>query len=484
MDIDYSLSPKTLNLKIERLFALSGEKILRLEKEWDPEKGSPVFTVEGKYTSRSWTEWTRGFQFGSALLQFDGAGGKDFLELGRKGTVSRMTGHLTHRGVHDHGFNIISTFGNLLRLCRENKIPCDDWEVRYYELALMVSGAVQACRWTELTGGYGYIPSFNGPHSLFIDSLRTLRSLGVSHLLGHHLSGEQDRKINLLERLIQHGLTTIRWNIYFGEGRDSFDERGRTAHEAVFNVNSGSFRTSATQQGYSPFTTWTRGLAWAVCGLAEQLEFLSFLPDSDFQNIQVGEYGGKEACLTRFREAAEAVADFYMESTPSDGIPYWDTGAPGLVHLDGYRTKPANPYNDREPVDSSAAGVAAQGLLRLGRFLEAAATPAAGPPAAGSPAAGSREKARRYFQAGLGIAAALFDAPYLSEEPDHQGLILHSVYHRPAGWDHIPKGRKVPCGESSMWGDYHALELALYIKRLADSAPYLCFFSCMGGKDV
>ena len=53
--------------------------------------------------------------------------------------------------------------------------------------------------------------------------------------------------------------------------------------------------------------------------------------------------------------------------------------------------------------------------------------------------------------------------------------LLHSVYHRPNGWDHVPRGRKVPCGESSMWGDYHALELALLIKRLAEGR-YLTFF--------
>ena len=43
----------------------------------------------------------------------------------------------------------------------------------------------------------------------------------------------------------------------------------------------------------------------------------------------------------------------------------------------------------------------------------------------------------------------------------HQGLILHSVYHRPNGWDYMPPGRKIPCGESSMWGDYHVREVAL-----------------------
>jgi hypothetical protein len=55
-------------------------------------------------------------------------------------------------------------------------------------------------------------------------------------------------------------------------------------------------------------------------------------------------------------------------------------------------------------------------------------------------------------------------------------LLLHSIYHRPNNWDHIPKGRTIPCDESSMWGDYHLLELALLIKRMAANEPYLTFF--------
>ena len=34
-----------------------------------------------------------------------------------------------------------------------------------------------------------------------------------------------------------------------------------------------------TQQGYSPFTTWTRGLAWIICGYPEELEFLRTIDD-------------------------------------------------------------------------------------------------------------------------------------------------------------------------------------------------------------
>ena len=58
----------------------------------------------------------------------------------------------------------------------------------------------------------------------------------------------------------------------------------------------------------------------------------------------------------------------------------------------------------------------------------------------------------------------------------HQGLLLHSIYHRPNGWDHVPAGSPIPRGESSMWGDYHLREAALYVKRLAEDGLYLTFF--------
>jgi hypothetical protein len=74
------------------------------------------------------------------------------------------------------------------------------------------------------------------------------------------------------------------------------------------------------------------------------------------------------------------------------------------------------------------------------------------------------------------VLDTLFDEPYSSTDPHHQGLLLHSVYHWPNGWDYVPPGARVPRGESSQWGDYHAREAALYVKRLADGAPYLAFF--------
>src|SRR5438105_5316918 len=177
--IDLRLTAQKLLPRINQLFELSAEKILSLERSWNRAKGTPVFTVKGKYTSRGWTEWTQGFQFGSALLQFDATGDKRFLEIGRSKTIEFMATHVSHIGVHDHGFNNVSTYGNLWRLMRENRLPADEGERDFYELALKCSGAVQAARWTYISNGEGFIHSFNGPHSLFSDTIRSLRALAL-----------------------------------------------------------------------------------------------------------------------------------------------------------------------------------------------------------------------------------------------------------------------------------------------------------------
>jgi unsaturated chondroitin disaccharide hydrolase len=470
MKIDAALTPQKLRKKTTQVFELAAGKIRGLDRSWDAAQGTPVFTVKGRYTSRGWTEWTQGFQFGMAFLQFDATGDPEMLLLGREKTLRFMASHVSHTGVHDHGFNNISTYGNLRRLLLEGKTPFQADELNFTEIALKVSGAVQAARhvptayrepWSPVAGAAGvapsgYLYSFNGPQSLFADTIRSLRSLAVAHQLGHRLMAEGDRPINLLHRAIEHAATTARFNVFFGDGRDRYDVRGRVAHESIFNRNDGQFRCPSTQQGYSPFTTWTRGAAWIICGYAEQLEFLDTVKGTDLDPV-----GGRRAVTDLFLATARAAADYYIDGySARDGIPPWDSGAPELWRLGRYQQRAADPCNAYEPVDSSAAAIAAQGLLRLGRWLEAHDARAAG---------------KKYFQAGLTIAGTLFAEPYLSTNPRHQGLLLHSVYHRPNGWDHIPKGRHVPCGESSLWGDYHALELALLVRRLAEDKYYTFF---------
>jgi unsaturated chondroitin disaccharide hydrolase len=464
MIVPASLSLAEVAKPVDRLLELAAEKVRLLADAWDPAKGTPVFTVEGKYTTRGWTEWTQGFQYGCAILAYDALGDERLLELGRQNTVKFMAPHVSHIGVHDHGFNNLSTYGNLRRLMREGQIAENEWERAFYEMAIKASGAVQASRWQGVnvngkpskhaagTSTLGYVYSFNGPHSLFVDTMRTIRILGVAWQLGHKLMHENDRAADLLKRSVLHGLTTSQYVLFHGDTEQTYDVRGRTAHEAVFNRNDGVFRCRATQQGYSAFSTWTRGLAWAMVGYAEELEFFKSIDDAAFE-ASVGLKKGDVVAV--YTAAAQATCDHWINDvTASDGIPYWDDGAPNLHKLGDWRARPAEPFNDFEPVDSSAAAIGAQGLVRLGRYLGD----------------------ERYTRAGLAVAKALFAEPYLSVDPKHQGLILHSVYHRPNNWDHVPAGRKVPCGESSMWGDYHAVELAVYLRRLVKGERYLTFF--------
>jgi unsaturated chondroitin disaccharide hydrolase len=452
LKIPAGTSAQALRPQLRRLFELAAAKTIALHQRWRPENGAPVFTAGGKYTARAWTQWTQGFQYGNALLCFDVTGDPELLRIGRQQTLNHMAEHLTHTGVHDHGFNNLSTYGQLRRLILEGRIARDPSELQLYELALKVSGAVQAARWTPLSDTLGYIYSFNGPHSLFIDTIRTLRVCAVAHQLGHSLLGEQDARVNLLHRVLAHLIITANYNVYYGDGRGSYDTpdlRGRTAHEAIFNPASRTFRCPSTQQGYSPFTTWTRGLAWAMLGFAEQLEFLQSLPEEQFLHGPAS----KAEALQLVERSARATCDFYIQQgSAADGICYWDTGAPRLSMLGNWRSVAADPHNGFEPVDASASAIAAQGLLRLGRAL--------------------RECGEGYTNAGLAVTARLLDDEYLSMDLDHEGILLNSVYHRPNGWDSVAADQAIPSGESSMWGDYHFLELGLTVLRMADERYY------------
>ena len=110
LQIDDRLRARDLLPAIDAMWSASAAKIRALARDWSAASGSPVVTVAGRYTGRGWTEWTQGFQHGSAILQFDATGDEEFLRLGRDETYRHMGRHVTHMGVHDLGFNIGSTY--------------------------------------------------------------------------------------------------------------------------------------------------------------------------------------------------------------------------------------------------------------------------------------------------------------------------------------------------------------------------------------
>ena len=98
IQINTTLQPESLAPQLDRLWRIAGPKIKGLCQRDSPDAGTPVHTVNGRYTSQSWTEWTQGFLYGEAILQFDATGDEEALELGRRLTRDRMAPEFLYGG--------------------------------------------------------------------------------------------------------------------------------------------------------------------------------------------------------------------------------------------------------------------------------------------------------------------------------------------------------------------------------------------------
>ena len=151
-----------------------------------------------------------------------------------------------------------------------------------------------------------------------------------------------------------------------------------------------------------------------------------------------------------------------MESAAcADGVPYWDTGAPGLSTLRDWGSRASDPFNDVEPVDSSAAAIGAQGLLRLGRFLEQRG-----------------DDGSRYTQAGLQVVDTLFDDAAAVPEPGAgaprvAAALGVSLAERMGS---CSARREDPARRIEPMGRLPRARSRVYVKRLAEGGPYLAFY--------
>lgn len=224
-----------------------------------------------------------------------------------------------------------------------------------------------------------YLSSFIGPQSLFID---IMMNVGVIFTAARET---QDRALHQIG--VDHCLTTRRVLVR-GDGS--------TAHEGIFDLATGEFLRQSTHQGYRGDSCWSRGLAWSLYGFG-----IAYRYTRD----------------RRFLETAELNADFYIEHTPETGVPPWDYDAP--------------PDQRKQP-DSSAAAIAASGLLDLAEL------------------SASRARARLYRDTALRILETLTGEEYLARgTPGWEGILKRGVYH-------IHKGLGVD--ESVMWGEYFFVE--------------------------
>lgn len=332
----------------------------------------PMYTKGGrwKHDGPAWTHWCDGFLPGMMFIFHRHSRDAIWLDLAKKYSTP-LEPRQFDTDVHDLGFLFLSTYHRWYQFTREPRLN----EV------LVQAGRTMAMRYQE-TGQY--IRSFVSEDSIFIDIMMNVA------IIFYAARETGDRRLR--DIAIRHALTTRRYLVR-GDGS--------TAHEGLFDTETGEFLRQTTQQGARSDSCWSRGLAWALYGFGSCFEYTRD---------------------PRFLATAQACADYYITHAGADGVPPWDFQA--------------SPDTKRQ-LDTSAAAISASGLLRLCRVLP------------------DPVKGFYYWSCALRILRTLCEKYVFPNDDNWEGVLRGGVYH-------IHKNLGV--GESVMWGEYflcEALESAL-----------------------
>ena len=218
---------------------------------------------------------------------------------------------------------------------------------------LITAGRTLALRFNHK---WNYLRSFVAPESLFIDIMMNVPLI----FYAARETGDRD----LYNLAVAHCRTTEKTLVR---------PDGSTAHEGIFDLDTGAFLRQSTHQGLRADSAWSRGLAWSLYGFGT-----------------VFTYTAASADLA----VAIRNADYFLSRCPDGMVPPWDFDVP-----DG---------PDRIP-DSSAAAIAASGLLE---------------PRPTAPARASATRADRYRAAALAILDTLCSDQFLAwSDPGWEGVV-------------------------------------------------------------
>ena len=272
----------------------------------------PMYTVGGKWRQEPelWTHWCEGFYPGICWLLHEHTQDAFWREAAER-TSKHLEPRKYDRTVHDLGFLFFSTYFRWHRLTKDPALR----EV------LIDAGRTLALRRQK----GGYLASFIGPQSLFID---IMMNVGIIFW-----AANANDDATLWQIAVEHCQTTAKYLVR---------PDGGTAHEGIFGVDTGRFERESTHQGYKPESNWSRGLAWAIYGFTAANRLA----------------GAKRTAPPEFLATARKCADFYLRHTPPGLVPYWDYDAP---------------VEDPPLWDSSAAAVTASGLWDLAKAVPDAA---------------------------------------------------------------------------------------------------------------
>ncbi len=331
----------------------------------------PIYTVDGRWHHEGelWTDWTGGFLAGM-MWQFHRRTG-DVRWRQHAEHYSKLLEHRQHdRDVHDLGFIFLNTYLPWYELTGDSAL--ND--------VLIQAGRTLAMRFQPKGR---YLCSFVGPQSLFIDIMMNVP------LIFYAANETLDQ--DLARIALAHCRTTRDYLVR---------EDGSTAHEGIFDLETGKFLRQSTHQGISADSRWARGLAWSLYGYSRV-----------YGLTDIGE----------MRDVSERNAAFWIAHLPEDRVPWWD--------FDADTTQPP-PWGAQK--DSSAAAIAASGLWDLASQTD-------------SPA-----RAIAYRTTALAMLDQLVTEEYLATDtPGWEGILKHGVYHT---------AKQLGVDESVMWGEYFFVE--------------------------
>ncbi len=381
--------PETLS-RFEAAFAFAQEQVRRLIGKYP--NYFPIYTEGGRWhhTGERWTNWCEGFLPGMMWIFFEET--QDAFWREKAELYSRLVEpRKDDRGVHDLGFLFYhGTYKRWYEATVREDAPDEAVRDVVYH-----AGRTLAMRFKE-TGRY--LRSFVSEESLFIDIM-----MNVPIILHTGIETNDDALINVGSR----HCATSRRVLVRGDGS--------TAHEAIFDLESGECLRQSTHQGYRGDSCWARGQAWALYGFATSGRLMDFEP---------------------WLDTSRQCARYLIEQLSEDPVPPWDFDAPA---------------ESKRQKDTSAGAIAAAGLFELADSAQTV---------------GSEEaRQRRYLQdTAVRMLEALCEPEYLAiGDPDWEGILKHGVYH-------LHKGLGVD--ESVMWGDFffvEALQRAMRHLRTAGS---------------
>jgi unsaturated chondroitin disaccharide hydrolase len=362
--------PRTIDLaelrpRLERAFDFAARQV-RATIERTPDD-FPIYTVEGRWEhgGELWTDWCAGFHAGMMWLVARRTGDPWWRQAAEH--YSRLLEHKQHdRAVHDLGFIFLNTYRPWYELTGDEHV----------HQVLITAGRTLALRFN---GKGRYLRSFVAPESLFIDIMMNVPLI--------FYAARETNDAGLYDLAVAHCRTTERTLVR---------PDGGTAHEGIFDLETGAFLRQTTHQGLRADSDWSRGLAWSLYGFGTV-----FTSTQDPADLSV----------------AERNADHFLRRCPEGLVPPWDFDVPeGPDRID----------------DSSAAAIAASGLWNLAGLTR-------------DPA-----RARRYKDAALTILDTLCTDRYLAwDTPGWEGVLKHGVYHF---------HKKLGVDESVMWGEFFFLE--------------------------